>query len=255
MATTYTPLLELPKHDPTGPFDITKINDGFDLIDAGMAKAYQGKAVHNLLDNSDFLHPANQRSATANTKSGEYLHDRWKSEAGNNAAGVVQITDAGVTLAPTSSNYCGISQMLDCYAELEGETVTLSVCVGGAWDAVSFTLGSTPAGGAVTSNGLRIYSASGYHVLIRNPAGNSSITIQRVALYEGAYTADTLPEYQPKGYAVELMECQRYYHLYATMDARPAHGMDCSPPMRINAPTQGAITIDGAVYYYNAADL
>lgn len=33
------------------------------------------------------------------------------------------------------------------------------------------------------------------------------------ALYEGAYTADTLPPYQPKGYAVELAECQRYYQV------------------------------------------
>lgn len=32
-----------------------------------------------------------------------------------------------------------------------------------------------------------------------------------VALYEGAYTAETLPPYVPKPYAVELAECQRYY--------------------------------------------
>ena len=31
------------------------------------------------------------------------------------------------------------------------------------------------------------------------------------ALYEGEYTADTLPPYVPKGYAEELAECQRYY--------------------------------------------
>ena len=32
-----------------------------------------------------------------------------------------------------------------------------------------------------------------------------------MALYEGSYDASTLPAYQPKGYAVELAECQRYY--------------------------------------------
>ena len=31
------------------------------------------------------------------------------------------------------------------------------------------------------------------------------------ALYEGSYDASTLPAYQPKGYAAELAECQRYY--------------------------------------------
>jgi hypothetical protein len=35
--------------------------------------------------------------------------------------------------------------------------------------------------------------------------------VYNVALYEGSYTADTLPEYQPKGYAAELAECRRYY--------------------------------------------
>ena len=41
-------------------------------------------------------------------------------------------------------------------------------------------------------------------------AGNT-IPIEWVALYEGEYTADTLPEYQPKGYGVELTECMRYF--------------------------------------------
>lgn len=61
------------------------------------------------------------------------------------------------------------------------------------------------------SNGLRIYSPSGSYIIIRNPAGKSAITIQRAALYEGSYTADTLPDYVPKGYAAELAECRRYY--------------------------------------------
>jgi hypothetical protein len=39
----------------------------------------------------------------------------------------------------------------------------------------------------------------------------ASIDMEWCALYEGEYTAETLPEYQPKGYAAELAECQRYY--------------------------------------------
>jgi hypothetical protein len=34
------------------------------------------------------------------------------------------------------------------------------------------------------------------------------------ALYEGAYTKENLPEYQYKGYAAELLECQRYFIRY-----------------------------------------
>ena len=35
--------------------------------------------------------------------------------------------------------------------------------------------------------------------------------IRHPALYPGEYTAEPIPEYQPKGYAAELAECQRYY--------------------------------------------
>ena len=38
-----------------------------------------------------------------------------------------------------------------------------------------------------------------------------SVSIVWAALYEGSYDASTLPAYQPKGYAAELAECQRYY--------------------------------------------
>ena len=41
---------------------------------------------------------------------------------------------------------------------------------------------------------------------------NKTINIYWAALYEGSYTADTIPAYQPKGYAAELSECQRYYY-------------------------------------------
>ena len=42
--------------------------------------------------------------------------------------------------------------------------------------------------------------------------GGSGV-VEWAALYEGSYTADTLPAYQPKGYAEELVECQRYYNV------------------------------------------
>ena len=46
------------------------------------------------------------------------------------------------------------------------------------------------------------------------PSVGTTWNIKWVALYEGEYTIDTLPEYQPKGYAAELAECQRYYRLF-----------------------------------------
>lgn len=40
---------------------------------------------------------------------------------------------------------------------------------------------------------------------------NAGINVCWAALYEGKYTAETLPPYVPKQYTVELAECQRYY--------------------------------------------
>ena len=41
--------------------------------------------------------------------------------------------------------------------------------------------------------------------------GTDGATIEWAALYDGAYTSETLPPYRPKGYAVELAECLRYF--------------------------------------------
>ena len=168
--------------------------------------------AHNLLDNSDFRNPVNQRGATSWTAHGVYCIDRWKTESASNAANISYTAGSGITLTPSSANYAGIIQQFENYSSMTGKVYTIAICVNNVWYSGTFTMGATPSGGVVLSNGIRIYSASGYNVLIRNPAGQSAITIQRAALYEGSYDASTLPAYQPKGYAAELAECQRYYY-------------------------------------------
>ena len=61
---------------------------------------------------------------------------------------------------------------------------------------------------AAASAGTITYDASAKTVTI---ATTEATIIAWAALYEGSYTADTLPPYTPKGYAAELAECQRYY--------------------------------------------
>ena len=39
----------------------------------------------------------------------------------------------------------------------------------------------------------------------------NKLTLHWAALYEGEYTAETLPPYIPKGYGAELAECMRYF--------------------------------------------
>ena len=75
-------------------------------------------------------------------------------------------------------------------------------------------------------------------------SSSGSISVEWVALYEGAYTVDTLPAYQPKGYAAELAECQRYYqtipaltHIPGVTNTSVSFGVKYKiPTMRI-APT------------------
>lgn len=84
-------------------------------------------------------------------------------------------------------------------------------------------------------------------------SSDESATIQWAALYEGIYTADTLPKYQPKGYAAELMECKRYFRnirggaIVGFMNSKTAgyFGLLLEVPMRIvptiNVTTYGTI--------------
>jgi hypothetical protein len=49
-----------------------------------------------------------------------------------------------------------------------------------------------------------------FYVLLTNYS-DEAYGVGWVALYEGEYTKETLPEYQPKGYGAELAESQRYF--------------------------------------------
>ena len=130
-------------------------------------------APRNLLDNSDFTNLVAQAGIGGNHGTIAYAADRWILDSGtvSYAAGV------GLTLNGT------IRQKLEFPPT--GET---SAFVGMASGAASISY----ADGAVT-----ITSSGG--------------VLKWAALYKGEYTAETLPEYQPKGYGAELAECQRYY--------------------------------------------
>lgn len=142
----------------------------------------------NLLDNSDFTNPVNQRGQSAYATSAAYTIDRWLLE--------------GTTCRVVTNSYVSI--------EANGYLVQ-----------------------RIQNN--RMNSAKTYTLAVKDPAGNIYVgddagiiltddgtygfwsvklkgrEIVWAALYEGVYTAETLPPYTPKGYAAELAECQRYY--------------------------------------------
>lgn len=224
----------------------------------------QRDRVANLLDNSDFTagRVVNQRGFTSTKLAAVYTVDRWLADSGNNAA-EISIGNGGITLTPTATNDAGIYQKLENYAAMSGKVYTIGVCINNAWETATFTMAAA-AGGYVLPSGLKVYSTGGFHVLIRNLGGKSPVTIQRVALYEGAYTAETLPAYVYKGYAAELAECQRYYFTMPndpfangqTIGAGNAMMFSIQTPvaLRVNEPTLdlhgGSLTIrcNGADY-------
>lgn len=265
MATTYTELLQLPKHATTDPFDITLINNMADLIDAAIAKAYRGNAANGLADNNHFPAAVNQRGKTATT-AWQHSLDRWIARS----TGISIAIDAtGLHLNSTETGNIFLYQKIKIpSAQMLGKTYTLAVCDGvGNLACKSITLPDKEPTSWQTIG--TIYVGNIYASIIHTGSGENGfcISIGRITsstdeaviywvdLFPGSYTLKNLPNHHQREDVVELMNCLRYFRIYATAAARPAHGLDCSPPMRTDEVSQGTISINGKTYYYNSADL
>ena len=189
----------------------------------------------NLLDNSDFTNPVNQRGQT--TAENAHIVDRWMT-FNDNGGGTVTLTPSGIT---TSGN-AYLQQRLPSGTISQNKPFTL---------AVYYSDGTVDAG----SNGYAM--ASDEFDIINHVYGKGK-TIAHVALYEGEYTAETLPPYVPKGYAAELAECQRYYFekhggIHFISRTRNQHqtysysAFDICPPIMF--PTTMRIKPEVTIYY------
>lgn len=149
---------------------VTSVNGktGDVVITSGGGAGY----AYNLLDNSNFRNPVNQRGVSGTISDAGYFLDRWKLVSGS-----VSIGSDGITLNGT------ISQILEM--EPAGDVTATASAGTASYNATTKTY-------TITATGVLITWA---------------------ALYEGSYTADTLPPYVPKGYAAELAQCKRYYNI------------------------------------------
>ena len=182
-----------------------------------------GSVARNLLDNSDFRNPVNQRGASSYSTLNAYSIDRWI------IGGDVTLTDNGLTGVHTL-----IQQRLPKGILSLDKAYTLAVYYVG--------------------EGLRLATletADDYYspyFFTNNPNFDAACfylskdaPVAWAALYEGEYTEKTLPEYQPKGYGVELAECRRYYRKFAGFVAagmckatnQAWFPLTLDPPMRI----------------------
>lgn len=250
---TKTSQLGLTKPAYTDAADIAVLNGNFDLIDKAVG---QGARVGNLLDNSWFVNPINQRGASSYTNNGHTI-DRWRDTTNSTTL----ITANGLTLqnnSTTSNAYW--RQRLPTSVLTSGKTYTMAVEVGGVVCCGHAVVNSTSTATFYGANGLYL-SCTGltdntyWTIQIALSAGKTFTGVRWAALYEGAYTADTLPAYVYKGYAAELAECQRYYlHVgssysdWLTVSYAQGWGiiMEIPSPMTMRA-TPSAVVLDEGI--------
>lgn len=154
----------------------------------------------NLLDNSDFRNPVNQRGQSS--YSGNFVRsiDRWLAAEGASGSVSVTIASDGITFSTSGGGQVYLIQRFEKgYLNLDKQ----------------HTIVAYMADGTVSFNGYIDTSEETMDsVNVTFPSGSK---IKYVAMYEETYTADTLPPYVPKGYAAELAECKRYYQKYNTV--------------------------------------
>ena len=213
-----------------------------------------GACVYNLLDNSDFVHPINQRSETSKQASWAYWIDRWLADTEKTAA---QLTSSGIHLPATNEKNLRILQRVPLERIKKGQSYTIAAydasgnvfCVSGVFDGEQLT-GDASSGGKYWLSLNKGDNLTYWYCILDAYA---DITVKCTALYEGEYTAETLPPYVPKGYAAELAECLRYYRKIKsnneTFSGYAANGVAYAfiplQAMRI-APT---VTVGGKFYY------
>lgn len=172
-------------------------------------------APRNILDNSDFTSLVAQAGISGKHGSVVYAADRWKLTSGT----VTYTEGTGLKLNGT------ITQELEkaptggsCFVGMVSGTATI----------------------ALSGNTITITSSGG--------------VLKWAALYEGEYTAETLPYYQQKGIAQERIACHRFFaradawrpiYGYASWDGEISLFLPTLTEMRIN-PT--ATTLKGTLY-------
>ena len=147
----------------------------------------------NLLDNSDFRNPVNQRGQTGYFGV-VYTIDRWSLWSANSNASLS--TDGNiVAINPNGDDEVALTQRFAKGYLSEEKTYT-------------FAYLDTQGTIHIDNNPVKYVVEAYDYVEIKRDAWTGVVW---AALYEGSYTVDTLPPYVPKGYAVELAECQRYF--------------------------------------------
>ena len=177
-------------NEPTA--DNHAANKGYVDAAKAEAKSYTDESVRkaaprNLLDNSDFRNPVNHRGFTSTTSTVDDMGiDRWGFSV--NSSGSIRLTNDGLV--------CDKGNLIQKFEPGVLDSAKTYYAVLFLHDGSNFR--STWIEFDYHGDGSGISRVVFYNV---------SGTVVSAALYEGEYTAETLPEYQPKGYMVEALNC------------------------------------------------
>lgn len=183
-----------------------------------------GACVYNLLDNSDFVHPVAQAGVNGAHGATGYAVDRWMRTSG---ATVSQAADGLKIVSDKTSWTAGIQQRIEAKRFADVMTFAVRGVFPVACRLFVYIGSSTTNFGTAYFQGdaaertlvLKLTKPDGLtgdevvNMYISPDTGSTgtAAVVRWAALYEGEYTAETLPPYVPKGYAAELAECLRYY--------------------------------------------
>ena len=209
--------LTIPRGD-TGSIDNLAENVALEIAKHNFGQPY------NLLDNSDFVHPIAQAGVNGAHGATGYAVDRWNR---TNGATVSQAADGLKIVSDKTSWTAGIQQRIEAkrFADVMTFAVRgvfpvacrLFVYIGSG--TTNFGVAYFQGDAAERTLVLKLTKPDGLtgdevvNVYISPDTGSTgtAAAVRWAALYEGEYTAETLPPYVPKGYAAELAECLRYY--------------------------------------------
>ena len=178
---------------------------------------------YNLLDNSDFIHPVAQAGVNGAHGATGYAVDRWNR---TNGATVSQAEDGLKIVSDKTSWTAGIQQKIEAKRFADVMTFAVRGVFPVACRLYVYTGSSTAFGTAyfqgdaaertlvvklTKPDGLTGDEVVNVYISPDTDTTGTAAVVRWAALYEGEYTAETLPPYVPKGYAAELAECLRYY--------------------------------------------
>lgn len=227
--------------------EVTQLKSDFNEY-KGKTDVLESRPVNNnILINSNFANPVNQRGGTSYYDSvignpSSYTIDRWKLSSG----GELTFVDGGINIKGSSAKEITLWQIIEDSKGFAGKSVTISAKVNGKIYSRTGTL-VTESGYLLLENfdddvGFMYvsYLSSGLYEMNLRVKINQSMTIEWVKFEIG----DHATPYVPRLYGEELELCERYYYkmnVYPTtvhsVGSNAIYFVRAIPKMRVSSPT------------------